>query len=895
MTDARPSPEAMLARAAEEERRARRGRLKIFFGAAPGVGKTYAMLEAAQALRRRGLAPLIGWIETHGRPETAALMDGLEQLPPREIEYRGMQLQEFDLDAAIARRPPLLLVDELAHTNAPGSRHARRWQDVEELRDKGIDVWGTLNVQHVESLNDVVAGITGVVVRETVPDSFLDGADEVELVDLPPDDLLRRLSEGKVYVPEQARRAMENFFRKGHLIGLRELALRRTAERVDEQAQEWRREHGYDRAWPTGERVLVAVGPAPQSANLVRAACRMAARLRAPWLAMTVEGAAFDRMPQAERDRVSEHMALADRLGAETIVVRGEGVADEILNVARQRNVSRIVVGKPTHPRWRDSLRGSLVEALIRGSAGIDILVTTGEPAAAPSVPRPPRRAPPFVEYVWAIAVVAACTAACTLAGDTLDLADQAMVHLLGVLLAASRLSRGPALLAAVASVAALDFFFVPPFHTFHVADTRYLVTFLVMMVVAVTVSSLTLRVRGQAQAARQRERRTAALYAMSREFAAAARVDDIARAAARCARELLECDALVLVADDRGDLQSRGEEGSSLGADERERAVARWASEHAQEAGRGTQTLPGAQGFYLPLVGTRRTLGVLGVNLAQRREPPAPSQRQLLETYVAQTALALDRSLLVEEAAQATLAAERELTRSGLLSAVSHDLRTPLASIQGSATALLEEAGHLEPDARRELLETIRDESARLGRLVGDLLDLTRLESGEPRVRKEWHSVEELVGSALSRLEEPLRGREVRIDLPDEVLLVPADPLLAEQVLWNLLENAAKHTPPGTPVEVAARRVEGGVEMVVADRGPGIPPGEEQRIFEKFYRTADGRRAAGAGLGLAICHAAARAHGGWIRAENRPGGGARFVLFLPAGEPPPRDPEADS
>jgi two-component system sensor histidine kinase KdpD len=889
MKDDRPSPEAMLARAEAEERRARRGRLKIFFGAAPGVGKTYAMLEAAQALRRRGIAPLIGWIETHGRRETEVLTEGLEHVPPKEIEHRGMKLREFDLDAALARRPPLLLVDELAHTNAPGSRHTQRWQDVEELRDAGIDVYGTLNVQHVESLNDVVAGITGVVVRETVPDSFLDGADEVELVDLPPDDLLRRLAEGKVYIPEQARRAMENFFRKGHLIGLRELALRRTAERVDEQAQEWRREHGEERAWPTGERILVAIGPAPQSANLVRAACRMAARLRAPWIAMTVENAAFDRLGEEERDRVNAHLAMAERLGAETIVVRGESVRDEILNVARQRNVSRIVVGKATHPRWRDSFKGSLIEALVRGSAGIDILVTTGEGAPGARTQRPPRPPPSLAEFAWATAIVAACTGIGELARGYLHLADHAMLYLLGVLLAASRLSRGPALFAAVTSVAALDWFFVPPFHTFAVENTRYLLTFAVMMAVGVMASSLTLRMRGQAEAARQRERRTAALYAMSREFAAGSSVDDIARAAARCMHDILECDAVVFVADDRDALAPRGED-STLAADEREHAVARWVYEHGQEAGRGTPTLPGALGLYLPLVGSRRTLGVVGVNLAQRDEAPTPSQRQLLETYVAHTALALDRTLLVEEAREATLAAERELTRSGLLSAVSHDVRTPLASIQGSATALIEQGDRLDPVARRELLDTIREESGRLGRLVGDLLDLTRLESEGPRVRKrEWHAVEELVGAALSRLEEQLSGREVRVDLPGDVLLVQADPLLVEQMLWNLVENATKHTPPGTPIEVGAQRVEGGVAIVVADRGPGIPAGEEHRIFEKFYRTADGRRTPGAGLGLAICHAAAKAHGGWIRAENRPEGGARFVVFLPSeAEPPP-------
>jgi len=888
----------MLRRASAEEKRRKRGLLKIFFGAAPGVGKTFAMLEAAQAARRRGLEPVVGWVETHGRPETAALLDGLERLPPLETEHRGVRLREFDVDAALARRPPLLLVDELAHTNVPGSRHARRFQDVEELRNAGIDVWGTLNVQHVESLNDVVAGITGVVVRETVPDSFLEGADEVELVDLPPDDLLRRLREGKVYLPEQARRAMESFFRKGNLIALRELALRRTAERVDEQAQQWRIEHGIERGWQTGERILVAVGPAPQSANLVRAARRMAARLRAPWIAMSVESPTFDRLPAADRERVAAHLALAEKLGAETIVVRGESVRDEILNVARQRNVSRIVVGRPTHPRWRDTLRGSLVEALVRGSKGVDVLVTSGEePPAAPRAPqegaRTSRRSAGAAQYAAAAAIVAAGTAIGHFAGESLSIADRAMVYLLGVLLAAARLSRGPALVTALLSVVALNYFFVPPVHTFHVDDTRYLATFLVMLLVGFTVSGLTFRVRDQAEAARQRERRTAALYAMSREFAGESSAEEIARTAVRCVRDLLECD-VALFCDAPGSLRLLAAEGESLGTDPHEQAVARWVREHGEEAGRGTQTLPGARGLHLPLVGSMRTLGVIAVNLEQRGGTPHPSQRQLLETYVAHTALALDRALLVKEAADASLDAETERARSDLLSAVSHDLRTPLASIEGSASALLEPGASLTEAARRELLETLREEAGRLGRLVGDLLELTRLESMVAQVRKEWHPVEEIVGAALARLEKELAGREVHLRFPDEVIFVEADPLLLEELLWNLVENATKHTPPGTPIDLSARAVPGGVELEVADRGPGIPEGEEQRIFERFYRATDGSRTTGAGLGLAICRAAARAHGGTIRAERREGGGSRFVLLLPCSGAPPQVPAPD-
>jgi two-component system sensor histidine kinase KdpD len=816
----------MLARAAAEEARAKSGRLKIFFGASPGVGKTYAMLEAAQAAKREGADVIIGWIETHARPETDALTRGLDRLPPRQIEYRGIKLSDFDLDLALKRRPQLLIVDELAHTNAPTLRHARRWQDVEELLESGIDVWTTLNVQHVESLNDVVAQITGVVVRETVPDSLLERAEEIELVDLPPDDLLRRLREGKVYVPKQAEHALSNFFVKGNLIALRELALRRTAERVDAQVTEWKREHGISKTWPTRERILVAVGPAPQSANLARAAFRMADRMRAPWIALSVETPSFNMLPAADRERTRDHLELAQELGAEAVVVRGESVVEEILRVARDRNVTRIVVGKPTHPRWRDRLRGSLVDELVRISGGIDVLVTTGDETHEPAPARQETIPASWTEYVWAASAVLVVTALSWVTRGIFDLVDQAMFYLLGVLLVAMRASRVPALLTAAASVAAFDFFFVPPIFTFSVADLRYLLTFAVMLVVGVAVSSLTLRIREQAEAARQRERRTSAANAMARELAAETEVGHIAGIAVKHIEDMMEAPAVLILADrDRNLSPLIG--GAMEMADERELAVARWAFEHRRAAGFGTDTLPASALVYLPLIATKDPLGVFGVALGKRKTGLSPSQEELLHSFLAQTALTLERAVLAEEAERARIAVETERTRNALLSAVSHDLRTPLASITGSAGALLDEQAPLGHQEKRELLETIHDEATRLARLVGDLLDLTRLESGNLRAKKEWYPLEEVIGSALARSEKALSDREVTIDLPKEMLLIPVDAVLVQQVFINLLDNAAKFSKPGTPIEIRAMSTAAEVRVQIADHGPGLPPGE--------------------------------------------------------------------
>lgn len=891
MTESRPDPDALLARVKEQEEKSRRGKLKVFLGASAGVGKTYAMLEAGQKRRAENHDLVVGWVETHGREETARLLEGLERLPARKDAYRGVELEEFDLDAALARRPALILLDELAHTNAPGSRHAKRWQDVAELLDAGINVYSTLNVQHLESLNDVVAQITGVKVQETVPDSVLEEANEVELVDIAPDDLLQRLREGKVYVPEQARRAIDGFFRKGNLIALRELALRRTAERVDEQMRDYRRDHGISATWPASERLLVCVGPNPASERLIRAARRMAAGLRAQWVAVYVETPAHVDLPEADRRAIADNMRLAEGLGGRTVILSGADVARQLVLYAREHNVGRILAGKPTHPRWRDRLRGSLVDALVRGSGDIDVYVISGDAShhpgkAPPPVPFQPRSK--ATAYGSAVAIVLLLTGLCSIMSPFFVPTNLVMVYLLGVTFVATRSPRGPAALASVLSVAAFDFFFVPPQLTFAVADSEYLLTFAVMLLVALLISTLASRARTQADMVRQRERRTAALYAMSRDLAGAQSVDDVGLTSSRHVEDAMGGQAFVLAVGPAGLLLETSARVRIAPLLDRDEAVARWVLDHRRPAGLGTDTLPASSALFLPLVGSNQSLGVLGVR-PPSGPPFTPDQMQLLEALAGQTAAALDRVRLLEKAQRAQVEVETERLRNTLLSSVSHDLRTPLASITGAASSLLDAGGQVDEAGRRDLLETIHEEAFRLNRLVGNLLDMTRLESGSLKPAKEWLPIEEVIGGALTRLEPALQGRPVEIDLPDDLPLAPIDGLLIEQVLVNLVENAIKYTPASSPVSISARGGPQELIVEVSDRGPGIPPGEEERVFDKFHRVEGAGRPAGAGLGLTICRGIVTAHGGTLGVRNRAGGGASFRFTIPfGGESPP-------
>ena len=893
-TPARPDPDELLQRVRREAQAATRGRLKIFFGACAGVGKTYAMLAAARRQHADAIDVVIGYVEPHGRAETEALLAGLKRLPPQRLAHRGITLAEFDLDAALRRRPQLLVVDELAHSNHPGARHPKRWQDVRELLEAGIDVWTTVNVQHLESLNDIIAQITGVRVRETVPDNLFEDADEVELIDLPPDDLLERLREGKVYLPQQADRAQDAFFRKGNLIALRQLALRATADRVDAAMREYRALHAIAGTWAAGERVLVCIGPDALSERLVRRARRLAFALHGEWLAVYVETPRLERLPQAARDRVLQTLKLAESLGAQTANLSGASVAEELLALARQRNVSKIIVGKPARSRLLDRLRPGLVEALIRDSGDIDILVVTSEPGApVTALPRLPKRSSRRPAYLKGLAAVALATLICASLFRVLGLTNLVMIDLLAVVWVASRYGRGPSVLAAIVSVGLFDFLFVEPYFSFAVSDTQYLLTLAVMLTVGLLISNLTTQGRRRAAVARHRERRMQELNALSNELARERSREQLVRVLCQHILETVGGRAAVLLPDAEGHLQdpslfcTRGRTpppgqtrfpvpGNDLG-------IAQWSYDHQRRAGLGTDTLASADAVYLPLNALQRCIGVLALRPREPRLLAVPEQMHLLDAMVNQAAVAIERVELAEAARSAGIEIESERLRNAMLSAISHDFRTPLATIIGAATTLLSEAPAGIDDAhRRTLLQSLLGEAERLHRLAGNLLDLSRLDADRPELKREWLAIDELIGAALAQLRGILDQRPLQVELAPELPLFPGDETLLGQLLINLIENAAKHTPVGTPITITAHADTDWLHVAVRDRGPGLPGGEERRIFEKFQRGRAEGAQSGFGLGLTIARAIVGAHGGQILARQREGGGAEFEFTLP-------------
>jgi two-component system sensor histidine kinase KdpD len=888
MDTQRPDPDALLKRVEKEEQDNRQGRLKIFFGAAPGVGKTYAMLEAARRKKEEGEDIVVGIVETHGRQETEKLLEALEILPRTAYSYRGKNLPEFDLDSALSRKPAVILVDELAHSNAPGARHKKRWQDVKELLHAGISVYTTVNVQHLESLNDIIHQITGVNVSETIPDSFLDRADEIELIDLPPDDLLQRLKEGKVYIPEQVEKAITHFFQKGNLIALRELALRRTAERVDEQMEDYRRDMGVRSIWQATERILVCVGPNPRSVRLIRAARRMAAGLRADWIAVNVEAPAHVRSSEDDKRLLAEHLRLAESLGAETVTLTGHRISEEILNFARLRNVGKIIVGKPTHPLWKDKLFGSHLDEIIRGSGDIDIYVITGD-SAEPERYKGRRRIKKTnpIEWLWSIGTVIAATGIAALMFPFFDLTNLVMIYLLGVVVTAVRTSRMPSLLTALLSVAAFDFFFVPPYFTFAVANIKHVVTFGVLFVVAAVISGLALRVREQAEEARRRERNTAALYGLSRDLARERKKEKLSDLAVKHIGEVFCSQAVVLIPDQQGHLKVLSTAQGTFAMDPKEWSIAQWVFENRQSAGLGTDTLMAAKALYLPMIALSGSIGVIGVLPNDPDVPFDPGEIHFLETFTNQTAMALERIMLAQEVNREHLNAETQSMRNTFLSSVSHDLRTPLATITGAASSLIHSGENMPEEKRGELIKTIHEEADRLNHIIRNVLNITRLESGAVRINKERQSLEEIIGVVLDRLSNKLSAYLVNASIPLDLPLIPFDPILMEQVLTNLVENVIQHAPHGTPVDIYVHTHKAYVQIEIADRGPGIQELEKENIFDKFaHGKASGK---GVGLGLSICKVIVDAHGGRIWAENRPGGGAIFRINLPIEETPPR------
>jgi two-component system sensor histidine kinase KdpD len=911
MKGERPDPDQLLAEVKAAAARAQRGRLKVFFGASAGVGKTFAMLAAAQALRRAGTDVVVGLLETHGRAETAAMLEDLEQLLPLLLDVQGVQVKEFNLDGALKRRPTLLLVDELAHTNAPGARHPKRWQDVDELLAAGIDVYTTLNVQHIESLNDVIGQITGVRVSETLPDTFFETADEVELIDLSPDELLKRLREGKVYIPQQIERALDNFFKKGNLIALREMALRQTAHRVDAQMREYREEKAIAPIWAAGERIVVAIGPDVRGERLVRSAKRLADALDAEWHAVYVETPALLRLPQAERNRILGYLRLAEQLGAKTAVLSGASIGDELVSYVRANNTSKLIMGLPHHRGLARRLRGSVVDSIAARLGGIELQLVGdvdrhlhgGTAAFADQLIRTKAylgiddtkvasRKRRWPHYAAAVVVVAVATALAWLLFGRFAPTNLVMVYLVGVLLVAYRFGRGPAIVASLLSVALFDFLFVAPYYSFAVSDTQYLLTFVVMLLVGLTISNLTAGIRLQARVAQHRQARTEALYTMTRELSRASDLDEVVTNAVQHVARVFEAQAVVLTPNAAGTVgypRAPGIYGSYHGAD---LGVARWVFANRVAAGLGTHTLPGADALYVPLAAAHKIVGVLAVLPSWPDRLLIPEQRHLVETFAGQIAVAIERVQLAAEAAEFARKAETEGMRNSLLNAISHDLRTPLAVLVGASSSLVDDGARLSDAAKVELATTIHDESRRMSTLVRNLLDMARLESGAVELAKQWTSLEEIVGSVLARVAPLLQDHPVTVVLPPELPLISVDPVLLEQVFVNLLENAAKYTPADTSIEISAQRLPGRIAVEIADGGPGIPAGEEAKLFDKFYRLQREAAQSGVGLGLAICKAIITAHGGRISATNRAQGGAVFRFELPAGDAPPIEAE---
>lgn len=893
--DTRPSPDALLS-AARQEARASGGRLKIFLGAAPGVGKTYTMLESARARAMSGVDVAVGIVETHGRSETAQLLLGLEIIPRRRIEYRGRALEEMDLDALLKRRPQLAIVDELAHTNAPGSRHPKRYLDIEELLDAGIDVDTTINIQHLESLNDVIAQITGVRVQETIPDRILERADEIELVDLSVEDLLKRLHDGKVYIPEQAERAIQGYFRPGNLAALRQLALRHTAQRVDEQMHSYMLAHAIPGPWPTNELLLVSVGPSPLSPRLIRATRRLADRRHAEWIAVYVETPQHHRLSDEDRDRVAQTLRLAEELGGEAVTIPGHTIADDLISYAKSRNVTEIVIGKSHRSRWFELLHGSIVRDLIHASSGIDVYVITGQEDEATDEGNPgeqtadsTRSGRQFHEYLRSALVVALASLAAGLLKSFLSLPNLSLVFLLGVLLCAVLWGLRASVVASVLSVLAYDFFFVDPVHTFSIASPQDVLALVTFLIVAIITSNLTGRIRDYAEATRRREARTGALYNLSRAIAQASGIRSVTDAVVQQIGQNLNATVIALLAeDDRLAPKAAMPVGTLLS--ESEHAAATWAWRNNRVAGRGSDTLPGDRWFYLPLRTGGGAIGVLALQFGDVGAIISPDQRRMLESFADQSAMAIEHARLEHEMEQARLLNERERLQAVLLSSISHDLRTPLASIIGSATSLLEETTVHDEATRRDLVLTIQEEAERLNRFVGNLLDITRLESGVLKLNREWVEISDVIGTALSRLESVLKDHPLDVSIEPGLPLLRLDFVLIEQVLVNLLDNAAKYSPAESRISLNVSRAGDSVVLMVEDQGIGIPSSDLELIFDKFYRVQRGdRQIAGTGLGLSICRGIVEEHGGGITASSPgPGGkGAAFRVAFPIEQEP--------
>jgi two-component system sensor histidine kinase KdpD len=888
----RPDPDELL----EKIQKQNKGKLTVFLGAAAGVGKTYTMLEAAHERLAENKKVVIGWIETHGRVETEKMVEGLPRIAPRILEYRGKELREMDIDAIVLQKPEIVLVDELAHTNIPGARHVRRFQDVEEILNHGINVYTTVNIQHMESLNDVVAQITGVIVRETVPDYILEVADNIQLIDIPPEELIKRLKEGKVYVHGQAERALKQFFRPGNINALRELALRFTATRVDQDLTEYMREHDIEGPWPAAGRVMVCVSASPFSAQLIRAARRLSSGLRAELLAVHIE-TPNRRFPmgEKERDRVIRNMRLAEELGGKTITVVGENLIQEMLETARIHNVTAIVIGKPRHNRLWEILHGSVVDKLIRKSGGLNVYViqgsaekeSTGFKSGIKTVL--PSAQPVYWHYAGGLLMSVCVTVLSWLFRSQFETVNIALLYFLPVLLTAVWWGRWPSYFTALISVLSYDFLFVPPIFNFTVYDIRYIWSFLIFLLISFFIGGRTELLRAEARAARQREKGTRVLYEFSRGIAAVADLDKIAQKMANHTGETIGRNTVVLLPDKNGRLVIKGAydpvhnsiiSNDSFLLPEAEYAVAIWAFEHSQVAGRSSETLPGAQYLYVPLLTGETVGGVFGVKITEKKI--TPEERRLIEAWAGLAAIAIERVKLSEQARQASLLVESERLRTALFNSISHELRTPLSAIIGAASTLLDTGVVYSDEIRRELTETIQEGASRMERVVANLLDTARLESGMLRLKNDWCDIIDIVGTALRRLGETAKKYTVKTDIPLGIPLIRADCVLLEQVLVNLIDNAMKYSVHKNTIIVVAALEGDFIKISVLDHGSGIPENELKNIFEKFYRSSQTKQISGTGLGLSICKTIVEAHRGKIWAENRVGGGLVVNFVIP-------------
>ncbi len=875
-THNRPNPEDLLEYIQKEE--ISKGKLKIFLGYSAGVGKTYAMLEATRRLQKDGVDIVLGYIETHKRVETEALLEGLEIIPRKSLSYRNTILYEMDLDEVLKRQPKIAVVDELAHTNAPGSRHTKRYQDVEELLSNGIDVYTTLNIQHLESLNDVLAKVTGIAMRETVPDTVLDEADEIEVVDLPIGELIKRLREGKVYVPEQAERALQSYFSEKNLGALRELTLRRAAKRVDNQIQSFLRGSIGQRS--AREKLIVCVSTYASSSELVRAAKLLASGLDAEWYAVYVDSG--QKLSEEEEDRVTRTLQLAEELGAKSVTLTGRNIAEEIVNYARTHQITKILIGKPLRRHLSDVLYGSVVDQLIRSSGEIDVYVITRSTKRQEKIKslRSQKRAIQG-HYLQSVLLVVLTTLVSTLVKNFLAPTNLVMFYLLAVVVSAIRFGRGPSILTAVLSVAAFDFFFIPPFFTFTVYDTQYLLTFFVLFVVGLVISTLTARTKEQAESARAREAFTASLYNLNKDLAAAKDVQSVAESLSKHILETLEAKTIVFVKEENS-LKSYGKN-SDLGEEQNnhEKAVVEWVLKNGEVAGWSTDTLPGSSGYYLPFKTIHAIFGAIGIYFKTKSQTLPLDRKRLLDAFISQSAITIERILLLEEAQKTRLLEEREKLQSALFNSISHDLRTPLVSITGSLSSMLQGPPMTE-DARKELLENAYEEAGRLNRLVGNLLDMARLEANALKLLPNLCEIRDVIGSALKELEERLEDRKVTVNIQEALPHIPMDFGLMMKVLVNLIDNAVKYAPFGLPVDIEAEENNGRIEIRVLDRGLGIPERDLEQVFDKFYRVKRPENFEGTGLGLSICKGIVEAHHGKIWAENRVGGGTIVTISLP-------------